>query len=360
MANSGTVTAGSAALASQYNNLRDDVLNITTGHGHSGVGEDGKAIVSGGIIKYEEFTSSGSFVIPSNASSSAILVLDVVGAGAGGGGGNSRGAGTAAVTRCSGAGGARGTFFYLVSQFGTANGTVTVTIGAGGAGGTGTSLTAGTGGAGDAGGLTPFGTASFFGAQAELSITTPGVFNSFVPGVWFRDVTPNVPSGSATGTANFGTIGVGNVYYALGGFGSSGNQDTFRSGSDNSDGAAAGATGGGITSANVASEGGVGGKADLGARQQIPTVTGGTPQYTFGGGSGSAGTAEGGAGGSGTSGTGDGGGGGGASTTGNGGAGGAGSTPGGGGGSGGACRTGSTGGVGGAGGSGRVRVWVIG
>ena len=33
MANSGTVTAGSAALASQYNNLRDDVLNITESGG---------------------------------------------------------------------------------------------------------------------------------------------------------------------------------------------------------------------------------------------------------------------------------------------------------------------------------------
>jgi len=44
MANSGTVSAGSAALASQYNNLRDDVLNITTGHTHSGSADAGAKI----------------------------------------------------------------------------------------------------------------------------------------------------------------------------------------------------------------------------------------------------------------------------------------------------------------------------
>ena len=44
MANSGTVTAGSAALASQYNNLRDDVLNISTGHTHSGSADAGAKI----------------------------------------------------------------------------------------------------------------------------------------------------------------------------------------------------------------------------------------------------------------------------------------------------------------------------
>jgi hypothetical protein len=44
MANSGTVTAGSAALASQYNNLRDDVLNVSTGHTHTGASEDGKQV----------------------------------------------------------------------------------------------------------------------------------------------------------------------------------------------------------------------------------------------------------------------------------------------------------------------------
>jgi hypothetical protein len=45
MANSGTVTAGSAALASQYNNLRDDVLNVSTGHTHTGASENGKKVL---------------------------------------------------------------------------------------------------------------------------------------------------------------------------------------------------------------------------------------------------------------------------------------------------------------------------
>lgn len=53
MANSGTVTAGvSAVLASQYNNLRDDVLNITTGHQHTGASEDGRQIPTGGLADY--------------------------------------------------------------------------------------------------------------------------------------------------------------------------------------------------------------------------------------------------------------------------------------------------------------------
>jgi hypothetical protein len=47
---SGTVQAGiDTVLASQYNNLRDDVLNVSTGHTHTGVSEDGKLIPTGGI-----------------------------------------------------------------------------------------------------------------------------------------------------------------------------------------------------------------------------------------------------------------------------------------------------------------------
>jgi hypothetical protein len=41
---SGSVTAGSAALASQYNNLRSDVLSTTQGHTHTGASEDGKKV----------------------------------------------------------------------------------------------------------------------------------------------------------------------------------------------------------------------------------------------------------------------------------------------------------------------------
>jgi hypothetical protein len=44
MANSGTVSAGSVALASQYNNLRADVLSPTTGHAHNGTTDGGNQI----------------------------------------------------------------------------------------------------------------------------------------------------------------------------------------------------------------------------------------------------------------------------------------------------------------------------
>lgn len=44
MANSGTVCATDLVVYSQYNNLRTDVLNVTTGHGHTGATEDGKKL----------------------------------------------------------------------------------------------------------------------------------------------------------------------------------------------------------------------------------------------------------------------------------------------------------------------------
>jgi hypothetical protein len=44
MPNSGTVTAGSVALASQYNNLRADVLDVATGHTHAGTTGEGAQI----------------------------------------------------------------------------------------------------------------------------------------------------------------------------------------------------------------------------------------------------------------------------------------------------------------------------
>lgn len=48
MANSSSINAGDDALASQYNNLRDDVLDETTGHQHTGSG-DGIQISTSGI-----------------------------------------------------------------------------------------------------------------------------------------------------------------------------------------------------------------------------------------------------------------------------------------------------------------------
>lgn len=50
MPNSGTVTAGSVALASQYNNLRSDVLDTSTGHVHDGTTDGGKQI-EGTVLK---------------------------------------------------------------------------------------------------------------------------------------------------------------------------------------------------------------------------------------------------------------------------------------------------------------------
>jgi hypothetical protein len=77
MANSGTVTAGSAALASQYNNLRDDVLNVSTGHTHTGASEDGKKV-------------EGSAIASTGATNGQVLAAD--------------GAGGAAFTTLAGAG----------------------------------------------------------------------------------------------------------------------------------------------------------------------------------------------------------------------------------------------------------------
>lgn len=56
MPNSGTVTAGSVALASQYNNLRSDVLDASTGHTHSGAADAG-AKIEGTALKSTGATS---------------------------------------------------------------------------------------------------------------------------------------------------------------------------------------------------------------------------------------------------------------------------------------------------------------
>ncbi len=184
MPSSGTVTAGSAALASQYNNLRADVLNVSTGHTHTGASENGAKVAATGVSSgtatdgfvltadgsggaafealaaagadFQEFTSSGSWVKPAGKTAVYVFAL-----GAGGGGASgSRGAnGGLARSGGPGGGGGHSSRWYAAS---TLAGTVTVTIGAGGAGGTamaeGSNSVAGN--EGSYGGETTFGTVS--------------------------------------------------------------------------------------------------------------------------------------------------------------------------------------------------------
>jgi hypothetical protein len=383
MPNSGTVTAGSAALASQYNNLRDDVLNTSTGHTHTGASENGAkvaatgissgtaangavltadgsgasaflaAAASGGILKYEEFTSSGSFVIPANASSSAVIVLEVLGAGAGGAGGPRVTSGSEAYNTDGGAGGPYGLFTVLASNYGTAGGTVTVTIGAGGAGGT-ARTTNGSQTIGARGGLTSFGASNFVSTLGH-----PAGF-PFIYGTSAAPYIANATFGAnnvASGSALAVVEDVGNFDWAwlIGGCGQpQGNTTGYRSGSDSGLVGAGGASGAGISATPTASAGGNGGKR-YGVAQGEVNLGENSRYLTFGNGA-AGGTAGGGAGGTAT---GSGGGGGGSSTTGAGGAGGAGDF-GCGGGGGGASLSPNASGAGGAGGGARVRVWVIG
>lgn len=384
MANSGTVTAGSAALASQYNNLRLDVLDVSTGHTHAGTTNEGAKVAatgvssgtaangavltadgsgaaaflaagaSGGILKYQEFTSSGSFIIPASASSSALVILEVLGAGAGGEGGNNRGSGTIAYSTGGGNGGPYGVFQYSLATFGSAGGTVTVTIGAGGAGGSATSATGGNGGSSGAGGLTSFGSQEFIGASNFAKLveyyTDPFRFQNV------SNLYPSSGAGTAAGTAQ-ALNGVGANNESLrGGAGAAYGWDAAKAGLSSDFTGAGGGGGGPVTGANVAGAGGASGKrygSPLGHMRNLPTAN--SASIVFGDGA-SGGTLSGGAGGTASN---SGGGGGAAHASGNGGAGGAGDI-GCGGGGGGGCRTGFTSGVGGAGGGARVKVWVIG
>jgi hypothetical protein len=242
---------------------------------------------------------------------------------------------------------------YLASAFGTAGGTVTVTIGAGGAGGTGTTAT--TGVAGSFAGSTSFG-------SLKLNHLSGSIARSGAP-AWLG-VLQSV--GKFSDNENAGTVasgpstvtGWGEPLIYGGNAGLQSDSAAGRSGMDNNFGGGGGGGGGALNAANTTFAGGKGGKRYELYGQHYTSVVG-EAKLTFGNGP-IGGTAGNGAGGTPTAGSGDGGGGGGAATTGNGGAGGAGAQPGGGGGGGASARTGGTSGAGGAGGNGRVRVWVIG
>ncbi len=319
---------------------------------------------SGGILKYEEFTSSGSFVIPANASGSALIVLEVIGAGGGGGaGGKHTTLGSTARGGDGGAGGPYGVFTYLASTFGTAGGTVTVTIGDGGAGGAGTAVTATTGPLGSNGGLTSFGSADFFGGFAGrggLGAIARYYLASAVSQPAITETYSTAAGSAIIGLVSGGT-GSSDLVMNHGGHGAVRGIALGPAGGRGFDSGLLGAGGGGGGAADgTAYPGGLAGKryGFVGAEVVPPSVSDGSTYLKQGNGS-TGGTASGGAGVAGAA-PGDGGSGGGGARNGNGGAGGAGAQPGGGGGGGGGSSGSGTSGAGGAGGSGRIRVWVIG
>jgi hypothetical protein len=298
----------------------------------------------GGVLKYEEFTSSGSFVIPATAPGSAIIVVEIQGAGNGGGGGGCENTDNAALGGRGGAGGAYDFRVLPLASIGTAGGTVTVTIGAGGIAGT-ASSTVSSISAGGVGAITSFGSMSLGPRSNNYQRPSP-------PGwMYLYANTIQYAGASGAGTAAAAKDAVANLGFPI--FGGDGGQYNSQSGFDNDMGGGGGGGGGGISSGNVASAGAKGGKRFNLPMAHLDTVD--QSLVTFGNG-GAAGTAAGGAGGTGTD---FGGGGGGAKTNGVAGAGGAGAIGCGGGGGGGS-RVGNLSGAGGVGGSGRVRVWVIG
>ena len=346
MANSGTVTAGSAALASQYNNLRADVLNVSTGHTHTGASENGAKVAATGVSSgtaalnavltadgsggaaflalaaagadVQEFTSSGSWVKP--AGKSAVFVFAF-----GGGGGGASGSRGNADTGAGGAGGNGGVVARKWFVASTLAGTVTVTIGAGGAGGT--AIVAGStsvdGITGTDGGNTTFGTAltAHGGFGGVFGPSSGGQNTQRSQGISEGGRTSDV-SGTAGGTADTNAISAGDpAYYgASGGLGASPVKNAIlafeRPGGGGGGGRASsasltyggGAGGRGFGASGTVAQGGAGGSAVAGGAGTAGSVNGAIG--IGGGGGGAVFNAEGGAGGAGYVGGGGGGGGG--------------------------------------------------
>lgn len=365
MPNSGTVTAGSAALASQYNNLRDDVLNTSTGHTHTGASENGAKVAATGISSgtaangavltangsgasaflalastgadVQTFTSSGSWVKPSGKN--AVYVF-AVGGGAGGQGGAKQLINNVATGGNGGNGGAHNWQWFRAADL---SGTVTVTIGAGGAGGT-ARTTTGWHTAASSGGTTTFGTyLQALGAEGAVAGTDQYGYSKlrtvygrkeFDSGAPYAPSNTRTTSGSATNDQeNLYDLNYMSKNLMQGGVGAY-SQTTFgRPSADCLFGAAGGGAGGEKQSNNTANAGGAGGRgfgytldtaAAGGTANGGAASAAGTVGYGNGGAGGGAGSAST-AGGAGSNGwLGGGGGGGGASQDGNSGAGGAG------------------------------------
>ena len=376
MANSGTVTAGSAALASQYNNLRDDVLSITTGHTHTGASENGAKVAATGVSSgtaalnavltadgsggasflalsaagadFQEFTTSGSWVKPSGKTAVYVLALG----GGGGGGGNQVFTGNAWSAQ-GGAGGGHAARWMKATDLA---GTVTVTIGAGGTGEVSDAADTDSheGAGGGTGGDTSFGTALIAfggggGGQSNSNSQGYVIGGSHGKPVSYgrskQSQTDSTPSTTRMNINFLSDAATGlNLRSGMGGNSALG---TGYAGMDTMSGAAGGGAGGGPQAA-AAYPGGAGGR---GFGMQLGAAASGGSVGVNGSNAGTAGIGNGG------------GGGGGRNTAGTAGSGGNGYLGGGGGGGGAACNQSNTitvrGGNGGAGGGGYMLVISI-